>query len=138
MPLMFWTKSRQIAIPEFDDDRQRIRHDWRTTRGGDAVGDRDIHTGSGTRQAEDARDRRIDKTIPHGPALPQFRLQPQVQDAAGVEHLLEGEGHATADDEAVNFGEEIVNQLDLIGDLRSAEDSQEWSLRIFQRLREVL
>lgn len=55
-----------------------------------------------------------------------------------VEGLLEGEGHATADDQGVDLVEEVVDQLDLVGDLGTAEDGKEWSLWVLKGLREVL
>lgn len=60
-----------------------------------------------------------------------------VSEAIGVEKALpdfvtlgfeEGEGHASADDEVVDFGEEGLDDLDLVSDLRSTEDGDKRAL----------
>ena len=46
-----------------------------------------------------------------------------------LQRLLEGEGHAAADDELVNLVNHILDQLDLVGHFGPAQDRQEWSHR---------
>jgi hypothetical protein len=48
------------------------------------------------------------------------------------EGLFEGEGHATADDEGVYFGDEVVDQLDFIGHFCTSEDGEEGAFRLFK------
>lgn len=55
-----------------------------------------------------------------------------------VESLLEGESHATADDEGVDLLKEVVDQLDLVGDLGTAEDGEEGALGGLEGLGEVV
>lgn len=55
-----------------------------------------------------------------------------------VEDLLEGEGHATADDEGVDLVKEVVDELDLVRDLGTAEDGEERSLRGLESLGKVV
>jgi hypothetical protein len=55
-----------------------------------------------------------------------------------LEGLFECECHTTTDDESVDFSDEIVDQLDLIGDLGSTEDSQERTFRFLKRFGKVL
>jgi hypothetical protein len=53
-----------------------------------------------------------------------------VTDLPFLEFLLEGEGHAAADDELVGFLEEVVDEGDLVRDLGAAEDGQQRALRV--------
>ena len=55
-----------------------------------------------------------------------------------LEGLLEGEGHGSGDDQAVDLGEEVVNELDLVGDLGATEDGEERTSRALKSLGEVL
>ena len=55
-----------------------------------------------------------------------------------LEGLLEGEGHATADDERVDLVEHVLDQLNLVRDLRTAEDGEEGALGVLKSLGEVL
>ena len=55
-----------------------------------------------------------------------------------VENLLEGESHATADDDLVGLVEEVVDELDLVSDLCTAEDGEERTRRIVEDLVECL
>ena len=55
-----------------------------------------------------------------------------------VENLLEGERHATADNNLVGLVEEVVDELDLVSDLCTAEDGEERTRRIVQNLVEGL
>ncbi len=48
--------------------------------------------------------------------------------------LLEGIGHAAADDDGVGLLEQVVDDVDLVGDLGTAEDSDEGTLGIVQSL----
>jgi hypothetical protein len=61
-----------------------------------------------------------------------------VSDGDVLESLLEGEGHATADDEGVDLVKEVVDKLDLVGDLGTTEDGQEGALGVLEGLGEVL
>ena len=45
------------------------------------------------------------------------------------QHLLEGEGHAAADDDLVGLLEEVVDERDLVGDLGPAQDGEQRPLR---------
>lgn len=55
-----------------------------------------------------------------------------------VEDLLEGEGHATTDDEGVDLVQHVFDKLDLVGNLGTTEDSKERSLGALENLGEVL
>ena len=48
------------------------------------------------------------------------------------EGLFEGEGHATTDDEGVDFSDKIINQLNLIRNFCPTENGQEWSFRFLE------
>lgn len=61
-----------------------------------------------------------------------------VTDLDVLEGLLEGKGHAAGDDQAVDLGKEVVDQLDLVGDLGTAQDGEERALRVLEGLGEVL
>jgi hypothetical protein len=65
-------------------------------------------------------------------------IEEGVSDGDVLEGLLEGEGHATADDEGVDLVKEVVDKLDLVGDLGTTEDGQEGALRVLEGLGEVL
>lgn len=55
-----------------------------------------------------------------------------------LEGLLEGKGHATADDEGVDLVQQVVDELDLVRDLGTAEDGKEGALRRLESLGEVV
>lgn len=55
-----------------------------------------------------------------------------------LEGLLEGEGHSTSDDQAVDLGQQVVDQLDLVRDLGTSQNGQEGALGAFQSLSKVL
>lgn len=61
-----------------------------------------------------------------------------VSDGDVLKGLLEGEGHATADDEGVDLVKEVVDELDLVGDLGTTENSKEGALGVLEGLGEVL
>ena len=61
-----------------------------------------------------------------------------VTDLDVLKGLLEGESHAAGDDQAVDFGEEVVDELDLVRDLGASEDSKERTLGAFQGLGKVV
>ncbi|KAJ6445317.1 hypothetical protein O9K51_00076 [Purpureocillium lavendulum] len=65
-------------------------------------------------------------------------VEERVANGHAVERLLEGEGHAAADDERVDLVEQVVDELDLVRDLGAAEDGQEGALRRLERLGEVV
>src|SRR5690606_11425114 len=67
-----------------------------------------------------------------------FRIEDAVADRHALEVLEEGVGHAAADDHAVDLVEQVLDQLDLVGDLGPAEDRQERPLGVLERLAEVL
>ena len=54
-----------------------------------------------------------------------------------AERAIEGVRHAADDDQRVDFVEKVLNDVDLAGDFRSAEDGHEWFLRRFERLAEI-
>ena len=51
--------------------------------------------------------------------------------------LQESKCHPSADDELVDLVQHVVDQLDLVGDLRASEDGQKWSRRVVEGLVEV-
>lgn len=55
-----------------------------------------------------------------------------------VEGLLEGEGHTAADDERVDLVQHVLNQLNLVRDLGTTQDSQEGALWVLQGFGEVV
>ena len=65
-------------------------------------------------------------------------IEEGVSDGDTLEGLLEGEGHATADDQGVDLVKEVVDELDLVGDLGTTEDGEEGALRLLEGLGEVL
>lgn len=65
-------------------------------------------------------------------------IEEGVSDGDVLEGFLEGESHTTADDEGVDLVKEIVNELDLVGDLGTTEDGKEGALRLLKGLGEVL
>lgn len=65
-------------------------------------------------------------------------IEERVADGHVLEGLLEGEGHATADDEGVDLVEQVVDQLDLVGNLGTAENGEEGALGRLENLGEVL
>ena len=65
-------------------------------------------------------------------------VEERVANADALEGLLEGEGHAAADDEQVDLVEQVVDQLDLVADLGAAEDGEEGTLGRLESLGEVV
>lgn len=65
-------------------------------------------------------------------------IEQAVADLDALKSLLEGEGHATTDDERVDLAEKVVDQLDLVADLGTSEDGEEWALGALNGLGEVL
>lgn len=61
-----------------------------------------------------------------------------VADLGAGDDLLEGEGHAATDDEDVDLVEEVVDELDLVGDLGTTEDGEEGTSGVLKGLAEVL
>lgn len=61
-----------------------------------------------------------------------------VTNADVLESLLEGEGHATANDEGVDLVQQVVDELDLVRDLGATEDGEEGALGVLEGLGEVL
>jgi len=61
-----------------------------------------------------------------------------VTDLDVLEGLLEGEGHGAGDDQAVHLGQQVVDQLDLVGHLGAAQDGQEGPRGVLKSLGEVL
>lgn len=55
-----------------------------------------------------------------------------------LKSLLEGESHTTADDEAVDLAEEVVNELNLVRDLGTTENGKEGTLGLLEGLGEVV
>ena len=55
-----------------------------------------------------------------------------------LQGLFECECHSTTDDESVDFGDEIVDQLDLIGDFGTSEDGQEGTFRVLEGFGKVV
>lgn len=65
-------------------------------------------------------------------------IEQGVADGHVLEDLLEGECHATADDERVDLVEQVVDELDLVRDLGATEDGEERTLRRLESLGEVV
>lgn len=61
-----------------------------------------------------------------------------VTDGDALEGLLEGESHTTADDQGVDLVKEVVDELNLVGDLGTTEDGEERTLGLLESLGEVL
>ena len=49
----------------------------------------------------------------------------------------EGVGHAAADEDCVDLGQQVGDDADLVGDLGAAQDGHEGAHRVFQRLAQV-
>ncbi len=64
-------------------------------------------------------------------------VEQTVSDLDTLKSLLEGECHTTGNDQAVDLGEKVVDQLDLVRDLGASEDSEEGALGRFEGLGEV-
>lgn len=73
-----------------------------------------------------------------GDLLAAVFVEERVADADILERLLEGEGHAAADDQDVDLVEQVVDQLNLVADLGAAEDGEEGTLGLLEGLREVV
>lgn len=65
-------------------------------------------------------------------------VEERVANGEVVLDLLEGESHATADDEGVDLVEQVVDELDLVRDLGTTENGKERSLRGLESLGEVV
>ena len=65
-------------------------------------------------------------------------VEQAVTNLDALESLLEGKGHASADDQAVDLAKQVVNQLDLVRDLRTTKDGEERSLGRLKRLGKVV
>src|SRR6202008_4269127 len=52
--------------------------------------------------------------------------------------LEEGKNHASADDQRIDLGQQVLNDADLVADLGSAQDPDKRLFGIFQRLAEIL
>src|SRR5271156_2129530 len=55
-----------------------------------------------------------------------------------LKSLFEGECHSTTDNQSIDFCDEIVNQLNLIGNFCTSENSQERSLGFLEGFGKVL
>ena len=51
--------------------------------------------------------------------------------------LLEGEGHSTTNDERVDLVKHVLNELDLVGNFGTAENSKEGTFGVFKGLGKV-
>jgi hypothetical protein len=65
-------------------------------------------------------------------------IEEGVSDSDTLKSLLEGESHSSSNDQGVNLGDKVVDQLDLVGDLSTSEDSEEGTLGVLESLGEVL
>ena len=65
-------------------------------------------------------------------------IEEGVTDLDVLKGLLEGESHTTGDDQGVDFGEKVVDELDLIRDLGASKNSEEWALGALQGLGKVV
>jgi len=65
-------------------------------------------------------------------------VEERVANADTLESLLESESHAAADNQHVDLVEQVVDQLDLVADLGTAEDGEEGTLGLLEGLGEVL
>jgi hypothetical protein len=63
-------------------------------------------------------------------------VEQRIADRHARENLLEGEGHAAANDDLVGLVEEIVDQLNLVSDLGTPQNGQQWALRRLENGRE--
>lgn len=72
-----------------------------------------------------------------GDDLGTLSIEERVADGHVLVSLLEGEGHATTDDETVNLGDQVVDKLNLVADLGAAKDSKERTLGVLKSLAEV-
>ena len=61
-----------------------------------------------------------------------------VADRHALQFLLEGKGHPAANDDLVGLLEEAVDERNLVGDLRAAEDGEQRALRVFHHRHERL
>jgi len=55
-----------------------------------------------------------------------------------LQSLLECERHSTTDDESIDFGDEIVDQLDLIRDFSTSKDGQEGTFGVLEGFGKVI
>jgi hypothetical protein len=55
-----------------------------------------------------------------------------------IQGLLERKCHTTTDDEAVDLGDEVIDQLNLIGNFCASENSQEGTFRTFEGFGKVI
>ena len=55
-----------------------------------------------------------------------------------LQGLLECECHSTTDDESIDFGDEIVDQLDLIRDFGTSKDGQEGTFGVLEGFGKVI
>lgn len=65
-------------------------------------------------------------------------VEERVADGDIFQGLFEGKGHTTSDDEGVDLVKHVLDELDLIGDLCTTEDSEEGAFGRFESLGEVL
>ena len=61
-----------------------------------------------------------------------FGVEEAVSNRHVFENLLEGVGHAAANDNLVGGFDEVADERDFVGDLGASEDGQEWSLRVVE------
>jgi hypothetical protein len=61
-----------------------------------------------------------------------------VGDLDSIQGLLECECHTATDDEAVDLGDEVIDQLNLIRDFCASEDSQEGTFGAFEGFGKVI
>ena len=61
-----------------------------------------------------------------------FGVEEAVSNRHVFEDFFEGVGHAAANDDFVGGLDEVANERDFIGDLGTAEDGQEWPLRVVE------
>lgn len=73
-----------------------------------------------------------------GDNLGSVLVKQRVSNLDVLEGLLEGESHTASDDEGVDLVEQVVDQLDLVGDLGTSKDGKEGSLGVLQSLGEEL
>lgn len=65
-------------------------------------------------------------------------IEERVSNLDVLQSLLEGESHTSTDDEGVDLVKQVVDELDLVGDLGTTKDGQEGSLGVLQSLGEEL
>jgi len=65
-------------------------------------------------------------------------VKKRVSNADTLQSLLEGERHTAADDQLVDLGDQVVDELDLVGNFRTSEDGKERAFGALESLSKEL